>query len=202
MKSMDQDWENCYRRGETPWDKGAAAPGLGDFLRENAVLGRVLVPGCGTGHDVRVLAGGGARVVGLDLSPTAIGVAEKFEKVADESFRVGDFFSIEGDLAGSFDWIWEHTCFCAIDSERRPDYVDAAARALRPGGKLLGAFYIDPYDEEHRPGGGPPHGCSVEEIECLFRGLFEIRDSWVPERAYPGREGRERMMMMEKKVAE
>ena len=196
---MDQDWENCYRRGETPWDKGAAAPGLEDYLAGNTVSGRVLVPGCGMGHDVRALARGGAEVVGLDISVTGIEGAEKFEKVAGENFRVGDFFALEEDLKGSFDWIWEHTCFCAIDPKRRADYVGAAAQALRAGGKILGMFYLNPYDDEHAPGDEPPHGSSIEEIEELFGGLFEIQESWVPKRAYTGREGRERMMILEKR---
>lgn len=199
MQNMDQDWENCYRRGETPWDKGAAAPGLEDYLAGNTVSGRVLVPGCGMGHDVRALAGGGTEVIGLDLSPTAIEGAQKFEKAAGESFREGDFFALEGDLVGFFDWIWEHTCFCAIDPGRRAEYVEAAARALRAGGKILGMFYIDPYDEEHQPGDEPPHGCSLEELEELFGGSFVIQESWVPKRAYAGREGRERMMVLEKR---
>ena len=196
---MDQDWENCYRRGETPWDKGAAAPALEDYLLENSVSGRVLAPGCGMGHDVRALAGSGTEVIGLDLAAAAVEGAQAFDTVAGESFREGDFFALESDLVGSFDWIWEHTCFCAIDPARRVEYVEAAARALRAGGKVLGIFYIDPYDDEHQPGEEPPHGCSVEELAKLFGEHFQILEAWVPERAYAGREGRERMILMEKK---
>jgi methyl halide transferase len=53
------DWESAYVLGETPWDKGFASPPLSWFLQLGQWLpaGRVLVPGCGRGHDVRLLAG-------------------------------------------------------------------------------------------------------------------------------------------------
>ncbi len=196
---MSQDWDGCYVRGETPWDKGAPSPGLVDYLEGNALRGRVLVPGCGTGHDVRALAGAGAEAVGLDISPSAIARAEAFEKSGRESYLLGDLFALEDEWRAAFDWVWEHTCFCAIEPGLRSAYAEAVAGTLRPGGKLLGVFYLDPYDEEHQPGEGPPHGCTLEEIEGLFGEVFEILESWRPERAYAGREGRERMLQMAKK---
>ena len=53
---MPTDWEDHYRTGDMPWDKGAPSPGLVDFLTSEPVRGRVLVPGCGLGYDVRALA--------------------------------------------------------------------------------------------------------------------------------------------------
>ena len=47
---MPTDWEDHYRRGETPWEKGAPSPGLMDDLAVHPVRGRVLVPGCGFGR--------------------------------------------------------------------------------------------------------------------------------------------------------
>ena len=71
----DVDWEQLYREGETPWEKGAAHPALIRWLNENPLSGRVLVPGCGFGYDVRALAATGAEVVGLDIAPSAITTA-------------------------------------------------------------------------------------------------------------------------------
>ena len=63
--------------GDTPWDKGFAAPALTAFLSTHPIQGEVLVPGSGPGHDVRALAAsdGSAKVTGLDLSPSAIALA-------------------------------------------------------------------------------------------------------------------------------
>ena len=55
---MDTDWNERYRQGDTPWDKGRASPALLAWLNQNPgiMTGTVLIPGCGTGHDVRAIA--------------------------------------------------------------------------------------------------------------------------------------------------
>lgn len=191
---MPTDWESKYQASETPWDKGAPSPGLVDFLAGNPITGRVLVPGCGLGHDVRALAAGGAEVVGLDIAPSAVEAAGKFSPVGSERYEVADLFALPAHLRGKFDWVWEHTCFCAIDPSQRVAYVAAVAGALRPGGHLLGVFYLDPGNDH--PDEGPPFEVSVAELDQLFLPRFKLVREWLPERAYPGREGREWMRLL------
>lgn len=202
-KKNPDEWEQHYQDHDTPWDKGQPAPGLVSFLQEkHSLTGRVLVPGCGLGHDVRALSAAGgeaAEVIGFDLSPTAMEQANEFAKVGREQFAAGDYFALPESLHNSFDWIWEHTCFCAIDPDRREDYVQACATALKPGGQILAVFYLDPYDENHPAGEGPPHGCSFEELEALFGPYFNILEHWQPSAAYPGREKKELMVILQKK---
>jgi len=183
------DWDARWQEGETPWDKGEAAPPLlealdhvedGGFLRSATVL----VPGCGSGHDVRALAAAGATVTGLDLSSKAVEVAEGFTRVQDERYACGSLFDWQAPV---FDALWEHTCFCAIDPADRPRYAEAAARLIRPGGRLVGVFYLDPQD----PDGGPPHGSTREEITRHLEPWFTLKRGSVPTRAFPSREGRE-----------
>ena len=199
---MSTNWEQQYLEGVTPWEKGEASPGLVDYLEANEVRGRVIAPGCGLGHDVRVLAASSGRpeVIGLDVAPSAVRAAREFPVAGGEQYAQGDWFDLPAKWQGAFDWIWEHTCFCAIEPSMRQAYVDAAHLALRPGGSLLGVFYLDPYDDEHQPGGGPPHG--VEENDLLEHltaaGRFEMVERWVPESTYPGREGRELMLRLER----
>ncbi len=199
---MSTDWEQHYQDGETPWDKGAPSPGLVAWLAENEITGRVIVPGCGLGHDVRALAAssGGAQVTGLDVAPSAVQSAQKFAPVGGENFEVGDWFELKPEQLGSFDWAWEHTCFCAIDPSMREAYVDAAFSALKPGGRLLGVFYLDPYDDEHQPGEGPPHGVDEDQLIEYFiaDGRFSLQQRWVPPLAYPGREGLELMLLLQR----
>ena len=66
-------WEERYQASDMPWDKGEASPGLVDFLAAHPELkrGTVCVPGCGTGHDVRVWAKAGFHAVGYDIAPSA-----------------------------------------------------------------------------------------------------------------------------------
>lgn len=182
------DWEARYRAGDTPWDRGAAPP-IAEFLRDHPLAGEVLVPGCGTGHDVRLLAaqsGVSARVTGLDLSATALGMARSHPPVAGERYEQGDLFNLPEAWAGRFDWVVEHTCFCAITPERRADYVAAVSRVLKPGGALLAVFFLDPGVMQ-----GPPHGTTREEISSLFDPRFTLLEEWIPRENFEGREGRE-----------
>jgi len=193
------EWQRRYEQNDTPWDKGAPAPALVDYLKRHAIAGRILVPGCGKGYEVRALAAQpGCSAVGLDLSPIAIAGAEQLAAAAElgarARFIVGDFFALPDESRGSFNWIVEHTCFCAIDPRRRADYVTAAASALRPGGRLFGIFYIDPDYET-----GPPFRASREELSQLFDPKFTLLEEWVPTVSFPGREQRELVRILQKR---
>jgi len=186
---MPTEWEKRYRTGDTPWEKGAPHPALVEFLRREPVHGRVLVPGCGTGHDVRALAATADEVVGLDLAPSAIRAAKAHPAVGGERYVLGDLFALPPKMHGSFDWVFEHTCYCAIDPGLRADYVSAVAGALRPDGRVLAVFYLDPGLD---PGeSGPPFGTSVTELDDSFGTRFKLIHEWPPPSTYPGREGRE-----------
>jgi SAM-dependent methyltransferase len=189
------DWEARYGLGDTPWEKGEAAPPLLELMarRSPAELwggGPVLVPGCGFGHDVRAIAATGVPVVGLDLAASAIAGAECFPKAGLETYLQGDLFGSGWRPQDGFAAWWEHTCFCAIPPSDRPRYARAAAELVRPGGLLCGVFYLTPNDpgEEDQ---GPPFNASIEEIDGLLAPAFERIDAWVPQQVFPGREGRE-----------
>ena len=66
---MPTDWEQRYQTGDTPWDKGAPHPALVDFLKTEPLHGKILVPGCGLGYDVRAIATKDNEVVGVDVAP-------------------------------------------------------------------------------------------------------------------------------------
>lgn len=179
------DWEARYVAGDTPWDKGRAHPALLGFLATRPLTGRVLVPGCGAGHDVRAIAKAGAEeVVGYDIAPSAMHAAAAFPKIGSERYELGDFLS--GGAGSGFDALFEHTCFCAIDPSLRVAYADAAAAAVKPGGLFVAIFYRNPGHEE-----GPPFGCTMEEIDALFGGAFELVESIEGFPTFEGREDRE-----------
>jgi len=195
--ALDQalmDWNRRYEEKDTPWDKGSAHPVLADMLAHGALSGRVLVPGCGTGHDVRELARRGLEVIGLDVAPLALERALAGASVGDETYLLGDLFHLPPDLRSAFDGVFEHTCFCAIDPAKRAEYVSAVASALRPGGKLLAVFFLDPGND----GDGPPFGCTTAELDNLFAADFRLLEEYREIPTYPEREGRELLRLYQR----
>ena len=177
-----------------PWEKGEASPGLIDFLASQTDLprARVLVPGCGTGHDARAWARAGFETVGMDLAPSAIRLATERTRLAGlkAEFRLGNF--LEDDPTVSCGWIFEHTLFCAIDPTRRDDYVRAVLRSLPARGHFLAVHYMI------RDAEGPPFGVTQQELMERFLPHFELRRGWVP-RSYPNRTGLELMLWWQRK---
>lgn len=192
-------WNDSYLRGETPWDKGEAAPPLLEYLEREVMEGRVLVPGCGRGHDVRAISHGGAEVVGFDISPAAIEAAEAIKRSGSERYLVGDIFDPPASFSGMFDIVFEHTCISGLPPERRDDYGRQVTRCLKPGGSLIGIFYLNPWDDDEEPS-PPPWGITVDEIDAMFAGRLELVKEWTPACAYPGREGRELVRIFTKKT--
>ncbi|MGB7747233.1 MAG: methyltransferase domain-containing protein [Verrucomicrobiia bacterium] len=183
-------WESKYQSGDMHWDKGAPSPGLVDFLAAHPELlrGSVCVPGCGTGHDVRAWAQAGFDVLGCDIAPSAIQLATEKTKAAGLTvkFQLADFLRDEPPVL--FDWIFEHTLFCAIKPGERDDYVRAVRRWLKPGGQYLAVNYMIVEDGE-----GPPFPVTRDELWRRFSPHFELAADWVP-RSYPNRTGHERML--------
>jgi SAM-dependent methyltransferase len=152
----------------------------------------VAVPGCGTGHDVRAWAQAGFQANGFDLAASAVRLArEKTPAHLPASFEQGNFLT--DDPPWSFDWLFEHTLFCAIEPGQRDDYVQAALRWLKSRGNFLAVFYMIPDTD------GPPYGTTREELLRRFSPHFELLRDWVP-RSYPNRTGLEWMTWWQRKT--
>lgn len=192
------DWNSRYETKDTPWDKGIATPVLEEIERRHPGIftGRSIVaPGCGAGHDVRWLAAQGAQATGLDIAPLAIEQACSLDPAGAANYEVADFLDPESPYRGAFDQLWEHTCFCALNPTLRSAYLRAAHRAIKPGGILVGVFFIDPEMDEGEV--GPPFGIgSAELFASLSDTGFKAIDSWVPVTGFPGRIGREQVIIL------
>jgi SAM-dependent methyltransferase len=191
------DWESRYNTGDTPWEKGAPHPALVDWLHRNSLPGRVLVPGCGAGHDVREISRNPAsEAVGFDIAPSAIRMAGRFPKVGRETFVLGDFLAGDARRLGPFDALFEHTCFCAIPPSRRVDYTREAASALKSGGLVVGIFYGTP-DNPDRD--SPPFASPYESVLSQFARDFELLEKIDRLPTYPEREDREYLLVLRRR---
>ncbi|MFQ5471210.1 MAG: methyltransferase domain-containing protein, partial [Gammaproteobacteria bacterium] len=93
----NQEWENRYQQGQTGWDRGKVSPNLRYWL-DNAHLTpcRILVPGCGNGHEVVALAARGFDVVAIDIAPTPI---DNLRKALDQQDLTAEL--VQADF---FEW--------------------------------------------------------------------------------------------------
>jgi SAM-dependent methyltransferase len=185
-------WEGLYAQGEDGWELREPGPPLVAWLDAGGLLGapgaRVAVPGCGRGHDARLLARRGYRAVGFDFAEAAVAEARALSATegVDAAFEQRDIFTLPADHHGAFDAAWEYTCFCAIDPARRAEYVEVLRAILRPGGTLLGCFY--PLREGTD---GPPFPVGLGEVERLLAPGFRIVESTAPAASVERRRGLE-----------
>lgn len=188
------DWDQSYRKGEVFWDRGGPSPPMRQYLYRHPIRGRALVPGCGRGHEVSLAVEHGLDAIGLDLSPTGISQARALYPQLAGCFLIGDLFQPAAELRDVFDVILEHTCLSGLHPTQRAAYRDGIDLTLRPGGLLIGVWYINP---DLDPGEeGPPFPLSLSDLTALFSDNYEIVADYVPDVAFPGREGRERMRVL------
>lgn len=187
--STSQYWQGRFLEGDTPWELHAPSGVLMEALYALEGTGftvagkRILCPGCGRGADAFELVRRGGQVVAVDWSEEAINaLRERYESARNS--LVGTLELIQGDLFESslemIDLVCEHTLFCAIDPAARLRYVELMTGCIRPGGYLVGNFFIVG-DEEvaqlkdlslAREGRGPPFATTVTELKGLLEPYF------------------------------
>lgn len=147
-----EGWSSLWDTGEfLPWDRGSPNPALEEMLvTKTGLIGtalveeegsrgskkrrkKALVPGCGRGVDVLLLASFGYDAYGVEYSETAVEACKKEERenghkyqVRDQEvgkgeikFLVGDFFKDgwvrdAGVELGQFDLIYDYTVRVSI----------------------------------------------------------------------------------------
>lgn len=187
--SPEARWEYCYQHGGDGWELGRPAPPLSRFLTARPeLLGadqRSLVLGCGRGHEAlalaRLAAPRGAKVAALDIAPTAVRTTTEAAAAAGLTDCLTvyecDLFDDRGDeplVSGAYDLVLEHTCYCAIEPQRREDYAQVVRRLLKPGGRFVGLFYCHDYPD------GPPFGATIDEVRARLGAAFTVEHEEVP----------------------
>src|SRR5271170_203422 len=191
------NWDEKYQKGEVFWDRGGPSPAMKQYLERCTVRGRALVPGCGRGHEVALAVEHGLDAMGLDIAPTAVAEARARYPQLAERFVTGSLFDPPEGMRGAYDVVLEHTCMSALPPAMRADYRRGIDLTLRRGGLLIGVWYIEPPLDPGEE--GPPFPFSVADLTALFAEGYEILDDYVPDVAFPGREGRERVRVFRRR---
>lgn len=164
-------WAHYYAQGTPPWDQGAPAPPLTALWEELGFApGAMLVPGCGSAADAVHFAQLGCTVSAVDVADEAIVRATARAAQHDVALEIhqGDVCALPQGWSGRFDYVLEHTCYCAISPDQRDAYVAEMARVLKPGGWLLGLFF------HHGMEGGPPWHITEADLRERFAGAFRV----------------------------
>lgn len=188
------DWNECYATGNAPWDMGHASPPLVALARGGALPTgrRVLVPGCGTGQEVRFLAELDYVVLGADIAPLAVLRAQELVAgrpnaailcidLLDPATQVG---------VTPVDWAFDQTFFCALPPERRDEWAAALRRWIVPAGELL-ALAFRTENQDRPPYDSPPDVMLTILQKAGFEQL-EVRP--LDAESHPARRGRETLV--------
>ncbi len=188
-------WSEIYRTEEPGWDLKEPSQALVATLPQLKLSKqRVLVLGCGRGHDAAFFAKQGHLVTAVDFSPEAIQEAKNlYGDLAGLEFIQADVFNLPKENFGPFDLVFEHTLFCAVDPSKRNDLIRVWKKQLVDGGHFLGVFFT----MSKRL--GPPYGGSEWEYKERLKNHFDFR-YWTRWRhSLPRRQGKELVVYAQKK---
>ncbi len=161
---ISNTWEHRYQQGDTGWDRGTPSPALTYWLHHGLkATQRILVPGCGRGHEVVALAKLGFEVTALDFAPSAI--QDLKQSLEQQGLHVDlvcqDLYQYEPENA-AFDAVYEQTCLCALEPQQRQAYADRLYAWLKPKGRLYFSMM------QTGKTGGPPYHCDWLDMKALF----------------------------------
>lgn len=191
-------WNNGLKPGER-FDVSTPSPLLVKMVREGKVPdGRALVPGCGRGYDVTLLASEKRYALGVDMATKAIEAAqERLQALpagecahkGNADFRVANFFDLNtADPAQLYDFIYDYTFLCALNPSIRTQWAEQMGKLVKPGGMLLTLIF--PIREDD--GAGPPFAVSLQLLEDLLLPVgftCETLELLPPELCHPNRDG-------------
>ena len=195
--STSKFWNQRYLDSNTKWDLGHPTPILTHYLENNKISGKACVLGCGNGHDVIELSRYDIDVYAIDFATEAIkNLRKKLTQIQRVELIEEDIFNLPHLYSNYFDFVYEYTCYCAIDPNRRAEYFNMAYKVLRVGGRLFGIFI--PLDKDIRNEEGPPFGVSIEEVMKLAHNKFKVIENTFSDYSIEPRVGREKLIILEK----
>ena len=186
-------WDVRFDADVTPWDQGGVPQSLVAYATRNPAPKKLLIPGCGSAHEVRFLSALGWEVAAIDFSAAAVARAQRLLGELANNVREADFF---GESVGRqrFDAIYERAFLCALPRPLRTQWAARVAQLILPDGRLFGFFFFDANEA------GPPFGASPAEVAQLLSPHFDLIEDSVPTDSIAVFAGRERWQVWQRRT--
>ena len=161
-------FEGYYATPRAPWDIGR--PQRAFVEAAEAIRGRVIDIGCGTGDLALWLAEQGCTVTGVDFLEKPLEWAR--QKAAERGLSV-NFLQMDavavGEIPERFDAVTDCGLFHTFDDVGRSAYVGALRRLLEPGSRVFLLCFAD-----SEPGTHGPRRISERELREAFAAGWEV----------------------------
>lgn len=181
-------WLDRWERGETGFHQDVTNPYLlrywqGLQLKRNC---EVFVPLCGKSSDLLWLRTQGCRVLGVELSATAVRdffsennlLAKcishgRFDSYEANGIRIlcGDYFDLSREDLAGVSAVFDRAALIALPPGMREDYANRLMNMLPSGTQMLLITVTYPQAEMQ----GPPFSVSPEEVDELYSEHAELR---------------------------
>jgi SAM-dependent methyltransferase len=169
---------------DIPWNIASPPQALVELVESGQLRPcRAIDLGCGAGNYATYLAGMGFDVTGVDISPSAIALAEANARQKEVSCQfvaadvLGGLTEITETFEFAFDWSLLHHVFPA----QRNRYVQTVQRLLAPGGQYLSVCFSQKDGSfggtgkyRQTPLGTMLYFSSEDELRELFGRSFQI----------------------------
>ena len=195
--SQPEYWENSYNAGEMAWDLGEPTPIFKNWIHLQKKPLSICILGAGNGWDALYFAEKGHEVTAVDFANSAITNMTDTAKKKNLKINIicEDIFNLEKLYDAKFDIVLEYTCYCAIDPNKRTNYIQMVNNLLKPSGKLVGILF--PIDKE-LDDNGPPFGVDINATITMFSKYFTLVKKEIPTLSIERRRGREVFVIFKK----
>ena len=166
-------WDEKYLNNQITWDLKGHNPVFEEIIKKAEFIlpGKILITGCGKGYDAVLAAKYGFEVTAIDFSPRAIEFACELAKKKEVkvNFIAKDIFLLEDDYFQKFDYVYEYVTYCAINPDRRKEYLSKISTLIKPSGKLIAHLF--PIDDRV---GGPPFSLNATDFYKMASEYFKL----------------------------
>lgn len=182
-------WQEKWQKNEIAFHQDDYHPLLEKHLPSLQLKqgARVFVPLCGKSADLICIRDMGFKVCGLELSEIAVQAFFTENNIEFEtreqagfvyyespeiSIICGDFYSLNADITGKFDAVFDRASLIAMPPDMRAQYAGIMKRVCPEGCKTLLVAL------EYEPGvvNAPPFVVTKEEIEKLYSDWCQVTE--------------------------